>query len=181
MSAVLLEPDDLLRMPDGDFYELVDGVAKEKPMGAKSERVVVRLVSLLDQHATRTGCGIAFNGNTAYRNCFPGKPRQLRKPDASFIASGRLPNDEPPEGDLTIPPDFIAESVSPGDGYEEVLERLADFRSAGTRLIWIISPKTKSVWIRRSDGTCAEVDEFGELSGEDVIPGFACKVAELFI
>lgn len=181
MSTVLLEPDDLLRMPDGDFYELVDGVAKEKPMGAKSERVSLRLAYLLEGFCSRTGCGTVFGSNTGYRNCFPGKPRQLRKPDVSFIASGRLPNNEPPEGDLTIAPDFIAEGASPGDGYEEILERIADFRIAGTRLIWVISPKTKSVWIRRADGTCAEVDESGELSGEDVIPGFTCRVAELFI
>jgi len=180
MSAVLLEPDDLLRMPDGDFDELVDGVAKEKPMGAKSERVVLRLGSLLDQHCLRSRCGIVFT-NTGYRNCFPGKPRQLRKPDVSFIISGRLPDDQAPSGDLTIAPDFIAESVSPGDGYEEVQGRVSDFQSARTRLIWVISPETRTVLIRRLDGTCAEVGESGELSGEDVIPGFACAVAELFI
>jgi len=29
--------------------------------------------------------------------------------------------------------------------------------------------------------TCAELSEAGTLSGEDVIPGFTCPVAELFV
>jgi Uma2 family endonuclease len=105
----------------------------------------------------------------------------LRNPDASFIATGRLPNDEPPLGDLMIAPDMIAEIVSPNDGYEDVQSRIADFRSARTRLIWVVSPHTKSILIRRIDGSCAEIFEDGELSGEDVIPGFTCKVADLFV
>jgi hypothetical protein len=36
------------------------------------------------------------------------------------------------------------------------------------------------VLIRRADGTADEVSEQGELDGEDVLPGFRCRVAELF-
>jgi len=179
MPAVL-EPDDLHRMPDADLYELIDGVPTEKPTGVKSSRVATRLASLLDHHCVKTGCGVTF-GETSYRGCFPGKPQQLRRPDISFVATNRLPAGELPSGDFTIAPDLIAESVSPGDSYEEVLDRVADFQSAKTRLIWVISPRTKSVLIRRADGSCAEIHESDELSGEDVIPGFTRKVAELFV
>ena len=179
MTAIL-ELDDLLRMPDGDQYEVIDGIPTEKLMGAKSSRIATRLASLLDHFCVRTGCGTAF-AETSYRGCFPGKPLQLRKPDVSFIAKGRLPDDQPPEGDILIAPDFIAEVVSPNDGYEEVQLRVTDYQTAKTRLIWVISPKTRSVLIRRLDGTCAELHEDGELSGEDVVPGFTCKVAELFV
>jgi Uma2 family endonuclease len=179
MTPVLLEPDDLLRMPDGDRYELIDGIPTEKPMGAKSNRITLRLGSLLDLFCRQTGCGLAFV-ETSYRGCFPGKPRQLRKPDVSFIASGRLPNDEAPDGDLTLAPDLAVEVVSPGDGYEEIMDRVSDFQLAKTRLIWVISPKTKSALIRRLDGSCTELHESDALTGEDVVPGFTCQVAELF-
>lgn len=181
MMPVLLEPDDLLRMPDGDFYELIDGVPTEKPMGARSSKIALRLAARLEMFCSQTRCGIAFAADTGYRACFPGKPLQLRKPDVSFIATGRLPNEEVPSGDITIAPDMIAEVVSPNDGYEEVQSRIADFRSAKTPLIWVISPIAKSVLIRRLDGSCDEIYEDGELSGEAVIPGFTCKVAELFV
>jgi Uma2 family endonuclease len=176
----LMEPDDLLRMPDGEHFELIDGVPKEKPMGAKSDSIATTLSALLYAYCRAHKLGHVFGSQTGYR-CFPGKPRQVRKPDVSFIACGRLPNNEPPEGDIMIAPDVMVESVSPNDGYEEVQERVADFRLAKTPLIWVISPKTRSMLIRRLDGTCAEVFEGGELSGEDVVPGFTCKVAELFV
>jgi Uma2 family endonuclease len=176
----LLEPDDLLRMPDGDRYELIDGVPVEKSMGAESDRIALRLGGRLDQFCLTSGCGLAFGSQTGYR-CFPNNPRQVRKPDVSFVARGRLEDDRPPEGDIEISPDLAVEVVSPNDTYEEIQTRIRDYKSARTRLIWVISPKTRTVLIRLLDGTCAEVGEGGELSGEDVIPGFACKVADLFI
>ena len=179
-ASVLLDPDDLLRMPDGDRYELIDGVPVEKKMGAESDRIALRLGGLLDQYCLRTGCGLAFGSSTGYR-CFPNNLRQLRKPDVSFIATGRLPRDEAPEGDIDIAPDLAVEAVSPNDTYEEVQQKLMDYRSAKVRLVWVISPKTKSVLIRRLDGSCAELFADGELFGEDVIPGFTCKVADLFM
>jgi Uma2 family endonuclease len=176
----LLEPEDLLKLPDGDHYELIDGVPKEKLMGAESDRVALRLGGLLDQFCLKAECGLAFGSQTGYR-CFPNAPKQVRKPDASFVAKGRLPGDKSPKGDITIVPDFVVEVVSPNDTYEEVAVRVEDYKSAKVKLIWVISPATKSVLIRRLDGTCAEVGESGTLSGEDVIPGFACPVAELFV
>lgn len=176
---VLLGPEDLLAMPDGERYELIDGVPKEKPMGAESDRIALRLGGLLDQFSLKTKCGLAFGSQTGYR-CFPNK-QQLRKPDVSFVVAGRLAGDRPPEGDIAIPPDLAVEVVSPNDGYEEIQSRITDYKAAKVKLIWVISPKSRTVLIRRLDGTCAEVGETGQLSGEDVIPGFACPVAELFV
>jgi Uma2 family endonuclease len=179
-QTALLEPDDLVSLLDGGVYELVDGVPVEKKMGAESDRIALRLGGRLDAHCDRTRCGLAFGAQTGYR-CFPSKPLQLRKPDVSFIAAGRLADDRAPKGDILIPPDLAVEAVSPNDSYEEVAVKLADYKDAKVRLVWVISPATKTVLIRRADGTLAEVDADGELSGEDVVPGFTCKVAELFV
>ena len=179
--TALLEPDDLADLPDGgDHYELIDGVPVEKQMGAEADRITVRLSSRLDPYCERTGCGPVFGGQTGYR-CFPSKPRQLRKPDLSFVAAGRLPGGQVPEGDFQIAPDLAVEAVSPNDTYEEVAVKLADYKDAKVRLVWVISPKTKTVLIRRADGTLSELDAAGTLSGEDVIPGFSCPVADLFV
>jgi Uma2 family endonuclease len=102
-------------------------------------------------------------------------------PDISFVAKGRLPDDKSPEGYVKLAPDLAVEVASPKDTYEEVQIKVAEYKSAKVRLIWVVSPKTRTVLIRRLDGTCAEVGEAGELSGEDVIPGFTCKVADLFV
>src|SRR5437660_548653 len=85
-AIVLLEPDDLLRMPNGDQYELIDGVPTEKPMGAKSDSIAARLIGMLEPYCRAGKLGHVFGSQTGYR-CFPGKPRQVRKPDISFVAN----------------------------------------------------------------------------------------------
>ena len=176
----VMEPEDLLTIPDGDHYELIDGRLKKKVMGAESDKVALRIGGWLDQFCLQNKCGIAFGSQTGFR-CFPKNPKMVRKPDAAVIVSGRLPNDKWPKGDIPIAPDLAVEAVSTHDTYEEVAVKVAEFKSAGVKLIWVISPETRTVLIRRLDGTCAEVGEAGTLSGEDVLPGFACAVAELFV
>ncbi|AWM40838.1 hypothetical protein GobsT_06110 [Gemmata obscuriglobus] len=179
VSAVL-EPDDLLAMPGGDRYELIDGRLKGKETGAESDKVALRIGGLLDQFCVRTKSGIAFGSQTGFR-CFPKQPKLARKPDAAVIVAGRLPDDKWPKGDIALVPDLVVEAVSTHDTYEEVAVKVTEFKSVGVKLIWVISPETRTVLVRRADGTCVELDETGTLSGENVLPGFACPVADLFI
>ncbi len=176
----VMEPEDLLRMPDGDRYELIDGRPKEKLMGAESDEISSTLNMLIKTFVRQNSLGHVYGSQTGYK-CFPDKPRMVRKPDLSFVAAGRLPDDKTPKGDIQIAPDLAVEVVSPNDTYEEVAVRIADLKSASVKLIWVVSPETRTVVIRRLDGTCAEVGEAGTLSGEDVLPGFTCAVAELFV
>ena len=176
----LIEPEDLLRMPDGDHYELIDGRPKEKPMGAESDEIGGLLLTRFNNFIRPTKLGRAYPSQTGFQ-CFPAKPKQVRMPDTAFVSAGRLPNDRSPEGYILVAPDIAVEVVSPNETYEEVEAKVAEYRSAGVKLIWIISPKSRTVLIRRLDGTSGEVNEAGTLSGEDVLPGFTCSVAELFV
>jgi Uma2 family endonuclease len=126
------------------------------------------------------GLGHTYDGQTGFQ-CFPHDPGLVRKPDISFVAAGRLPGEKSPKGHVKVAPDLAVEVVSPNELYEEVEAKVGEYRSAGVKLIWVVSPGSKTVFVRRLDGTCAEVNEHGELSGEDVVPGFTCKVADLFV
>ena len=75
----------------------------------------------------------------------------------------------------------MAEIVSPNDLYYEVEEKVREYRAAGVGLIWVVNPPTRTVLVRRPDGSAAEVGENGELDGEQVLPGFRCRVSELFL
>lgn len=173
------EPEELLAMPDGDRYELIDGIPREKHMGAQSDEIALLIGSELNAFVRSQKLGRVYGSQTGYQ-CFPNAPKMVRMPDTSFVAAGRLEGDRTPEGYITIPPDIAVEVVSPNEEYEEVEAKVAANRSAGVKLIWVVSPKSKTVLIRRLDGTCAEVSEAGELSGEGVLPGFTCTVADLF-
>jgi len=46
--------------------------------------------------------------------------------------------------------------------------------------VWLIDPTSKTVLVYRSLTNVRELTVNDELTGEDVLPGFVVKVAELF-
>src|SRR5580704_8315063 len=90
-------PEDLLAMPDGKSYELVDGQLVERNMGAESSWVGGELYARLRQYGQEHQLGWAFPADTGYQ-CFPHAPGLVRKPDVSFVRYGRLPDGMLPQG-----------------------------------------------------------------------------------
>ena len=89
MSAVTTKteytPEDLLAMPDGERYELVNGVLVERHMGLLSEWIAGRLHYHLTAFCESHPSGWVFTGGDAGYQGFPGSPRTVRKPDVSFV------------------------------------------------------------------------------------------------
>jgi Uma2 family endonuclease len=160
-------------------FEWVDGQAVEKPMGAQSSHVNRRLSTRLGAYVDDNDLGFVVDSECGFR-IFPKKPRQIRKPDMSYIAKGRLPNNKLPEGDVTIAPDLAVEVISPNDVAQEIELRISDLHSAGIRLLWIVYPNTRTIWVLRKDGSAVRLTEDQELTGEDVVAGFRVPVATLF-
>ncbi len=177
-TEVRYTPEDLLAMPDGKSYELVDGGLVERNMGAKSSRVGGRLHSRLDPFCEEHNLGIVWPADNGYQ-CFPHAPGLVRKPDVSFVRSGRLPGDIEPDGWVKIPPDLAVEVVSPNDSAKDLEEKLVDYRKVKVPLIWVIYPETRTARVHRADGSASDLLEDDELSGEDVIPGFRCPLREI--
>jgi Uma2 family endonuclease len=79
---------------------------------------------------------------------------------------------------------LVVEVVSPNDTAEEVSEKVADFQSVGVPLIWVFYPSTRRVLIHRlatdPAGRVSELTETDLISGEGVLEGFSCDVAEFF-
>ena len=175
-----ITPEELLRMPDGDRYELVNGIPTEKTMGAESDEIAANLSAALVFFVRQHKLGHVYGAQTGYR-CFPDHPNLVRMPDVSFVAAGRLPGDKTPKGWIRIPPDLAVEVISPNDLYEEIETKVNEYFAANVRLIWVVSPGSRTVLIRRPDGTAAVLNESGTLSGETVVPGFSVPVSELFV
>ncbi|HYT87728.1 MAG TPA: Uma2 family endonuclease [Gemmataceae bacterium] len=172
-------PEQLLEMEDGDRFELIDGQLVERNLGAMSSQVALNALGLLREYVHPKKLGKLFGTDCGYQ-IFPDKPNQVRYPDGSFIARGRLSEDRTPGGHVPIPPDLAIEAVSPNDTAEEVETKRLAFLRAGVRLLWVIYPENRTVHVYRKEGGAAALGEGDELSGEDVLPGFVCKVADLF-
>ena len=174
---------DLLKLPDGERYELVNGELVENNMGWESCFVGSGLLARLRVHCDEGNLGWV-NGPDAsyqcYEEVYPDDPDRIRKPDVSFIRLERMAPEDCPEGHCEIVPDLVAEVVSPNDKYYEVRAKTEEYLQAGVKLVWVVDPSTRSVQVHRADGSTDELHENQELSGEDVVPGFQLRVAELF-
>ncbi len=184
MSAVTapphreLTPDDVLAMPDDVLYELVDGRLVELNVGTISSRVAGNVGKLLSNHCDSPLIAHVFpeHGYT----CFPAKRNRMRRPDVSLILADRMTPELFEEGFTLIRPDLAVEVISPNDVASDLGEKLDDYHAAGIPLLWIVYPEARRVHVFRWDGPPALLGPDDELTGEDVLPGFRCRVTDFF-
>ncbi len=100
------------------------------------------------------------------------------KPDIAFVSTERLSKDK--LKGFADAPDLAVEVVSPTDKQYDVTEKALAYLKAGTRLVWVLEPILKTVMIYRSETDFTLLNYEDTLTGEDVVPGFSCPVAELF-
>jgi Uma2 family endonuclease len=158
--------------------EFIDGEWRERTVSVQADAVIVNLLTALREHVRATKIGRVQGPECGYQ-CFPDDPKRVRKPDASFIAAGRLSADQL-QGNARIAPDLAAEVASPNDKVFELNRKVTEYLAVGVKLVWLVFPLTRAVWVLRSDGTGGWVAGSGQVSGEGVIPGFAISLDTLF-
>jgi Uma2 family endonuclease len=174
--------DELWRMGTGDVHrELVDGeVIEMTPAGGIHGRISGRLYRRLAEHVEARGGGEVVVGDVGFVLALPGDPERVRAPDVAFISVDRLPDGGLPQGFLAGAPDLAVEVLSPRDNPLEVQQKVRDYLEAGTRLVWVVAPKARSVTVYRADASARLVREPESLDGEDVLPGLALSLTDLF-
>lgn len=171
-------PEDLLTMPDGEHYELVDGRLVERKMSIWSSYVAGVIFHLLHSFCHEHRLGWVFPEGTSFQ-CFPAQPSKVRKPDVSFIRLQRLSLAQATtEGHCPIAPDLAVEVISPNDTAYETDEKVREFLDAGVPLVWVVNPEQRTVEIHRASGTGTILRENDEINGEDVVLGFRCRVGD---
>ena len=176
----LFTAEELFCLPaDERRLELVKGKLYEMaPAGGRHGRVAMRIGRLLDTHVELTGLGQVFAAETGFT--LQRNPDTVRAPDAAFVAQDRMPPGETPDGYLALAPDLAVEVISPNDRPREVREKVADWLNAGTRLVWVIYPVSRIVAVHRPPDSVEELGAEDLLDGTEVVPGFACRLGELF-
>ena len=171
-----ISDEELTRLPkDGKKYQLVDGEIRVSPAGLRHEEIVVRLILRLSAFLAARDGGKVYGSSAGYR--LPGG--NVRSPDVSVVAAGRLPGDRSPVGFGEVAPDVAVEVLSPSDNPRAVLDGVGEYLAAGVRLVWVIDPKQRRAAVHRSLTETHEIGEDGILEGEDVLAGFRCPLAEL--
>lgn len=172
-------PDDLLKLTDGDRYELADGELVEDNLSGLSSLVAGKVFGRVLAHVESGSLGYAMPPDCSYR-CFPFDPGKVRRPDGSFISRDRVSLEELETGHVTVAPDLAIEVVSPNDLAHDLNAKIDEYLRAGVSLVWVIDPQTRTLMIHRPDGSDSRLHEGDELTGEAVLPGFTCRVGDLF-
>ena len=176
----LFTAEELLRFPRGkQRLELVNGKLYEMALsGGKHGYISANICAILDSHVQLTDLGCVFSTGTGFT--LQRDPDTVRAPDAAFVAKDRMPPGETPDGYLALAPDLAVEVISPNDRPREVREKVADWLNAGTRLVWVIYPASRTATVHRPPHSIQKLGEEDTLDGAEVVPGFTCRVEELF-
>lgn len=188
MNAPLAPPiittEQLLVMSeDGMERWLIEGQLREKPMtrrnrfhsGAESKIVRLLLNWLDGQPEPR---GDIFSGEAGCR--------LRRNPDTSvgidvvYISAEVLAAQPADTTLIEGVPTLVVEILSPSDKQEEIEEKVASYLAAGVPLVWIVSPRFRTVTVHRPDAEPELFNATQELSGGPHLPGFRVAVARIF-
>ncbi len=159
---------------DLEGYEYVKG--ELVPMTAAAiihGNLGMNIIIPLGTYIRENNLGRLFTNETAFQ-----LGDRVVKPDVAFVSTERLSGDE--FKGFSVAPDLAIEIVSPSDKHYDVTEKALSYLKAGTRLVWIIEPIAKSVTVYRSEVDFTMLNYEDTLTGEDVVEGFSCAVAELF-
>ena len=111
------------------------------------------------------------------------KGGRIRLPDISFVSvedvpPGTAPNQAVPE----LPPTLAVEVISEDNTAAEMRQKLKEYFGSGSRLVWMIYPKTRTVDVfeQLQEQPTRTLTEADVLDGGRVLPGFSIAVNEIF-
>ena len=156
--------------------ELVDGVLVEKTVGIYESYLALRLGHFLAGFVERHCLGIVVGADGMMRLA----AGLVRIPDVSFVSWNQLPGRRVPRVPIAdLAPDLAVEVISPSNTTREMEQKLQEYLAAGVRLVWYVLPESQEVHVYTADRhDVLTIDQ--ELSGGDVLPGFALSLRQLF-
>jgi Uma2 family endonuclease len=173
--------DELLAKPDDGFvYELIKGelIKVSPPPGHEHGLVAMNIAGPLYEYAKKHQLGNVYAAETGY--LIEQNPDSVRAADVSFIRRERIENAGRIKGYWSGAPDLAVEVISPSDTVGRIEGKVRQWLESGVNLLWIVSPKMRSVTIYRSLTDVVVLTEKDRLDGSDVIPGFEISVAAIF-
>src|ERR1700681_2683515 len=118
-------------------------------------------------------------GEWRFRVGPPGEDIRPLVPDVAYLSFERMGNASPTELEAPrVPPNAAIEIRSPGDSYADLEDKAATLLRAGTDVVIIVNPRTRTVIARDADGKRI-------FSGDDTfehpaLPGFLFALPAMF-
>lgn len=171
--------EDLWEITEPGRYDVIDGdLYQMPPAGGEHGEIEMTIGALLWQFVRHHRLGKVYSGDTGF--ILSRDPLVWLSPDAAFVRADRLPPPEERAGFLPLAPDLAVEIVSPSDRPALVSRKVQEYLRAGTRLVWVVEPRTRTITIHRLDQPASVYTATDEIDAGDILPGFRVAVTDLF-
>lgn len=107
-------------------------------------------------------------------------PDVLRGPDVGIVQAERRPKGRGAAGWLEGAPDVAVEIVGDSQSASELAAKALEFLDAGAKMVWVLDPEPERVMVYTPPNQIRVLRRDEVLDGGDVLPGFSCRVAEMF-
>ncbi len=172
-SSVTMTLEEFLES-DLEGYEYIEGeLIPRMPTSGEHGKINISIILSLGSHVRGNQLGDIYSSDTGFR-----VGERMLIPDVAFVSNSRVPDDISKA--FQIPPDLAVEVVSPTDVSERIEEKAFAYLAAGTQVVWVLHPRSKTVTVYRSETDIKLLTRNDTLTGEEVVEGFSCAVAELF-
>lgn len=157
-------------------YELSGGEQEAITMGSlKHSGVGARLIIRMGAYVETNRLGAVYGPDATF--LVGGKDRL---PDVSFLSASRFPAEGETLNKCPVAPDLAVEVISPNDIWEKVNSKVLEYFNAGVQQVWLISLEHNQVFVYESPSLIRILYEKDDLTNEDLLPGFSCRIRELF-
>lgn len=180
LPSQLMTADELLGLPDDHRRrELVAGfMVSEPPASFRHGDIAAELFRRLIEFVRAEDLGRVVSTETGF--LLARDPDTVRAPDVAFVSRARIERVGAFRGFFPGPPDLAVEVLSPSERPADVHAKIGDYLAAGSRFVWVIDPSRRQVRVHHSLLQPSILDETAVLEGDDVLPGFRVRVANLF-
>jgi Uma2 family endonuclease len=179
-SPVLLSPARE-NLDNEHLYEIINGQRVELlPMSILATRVASNIHAHLSYHLFANPVGEALMEALFH---LPLPVDRNRRPDVAFVSAKAIaetPSQLGSDNAWAVLPDLMVEVVSPHDIAEEIVEKINEYFAAGTKLVWIVYPTQRLIYVYESPRKVSIIGESDELNGGGVLPEFRIRIAALF-
>ena len=159
-------------------FELESGelIESSRP-GERHGLVCANVVFELSVHVRRRGQGYVCSNDTGL--ILEHDPDTVRGPDVVLYTQS-MQYDQLNRKYSEQPPTLAVEVLSPNASFGRVTRRVSQLLRHGVGMVWLVEPEARTVTVYRDGAVPVVFDDSEELAVEDLLPGFRCKVADLF-
>jgi len=116
-------------------------------------------------------CGTVTSNDTGFIT--ERSPDSVRGPDIAYWSRERLPT--VPVGYIEVAPDYWLKFFRQ-QYLKAIRAKLKEYFAKGVRIVWVIAPEDRTLTVYRTLDEGRLLHEPATVTGEDVLPGFTCRV-----